>query len=106
MRSCKLDVQVADGRHADEIVGTGQKRGKRGRKRNRATRRESHCRAKHDLCGDEILIEAIRMRLLEFLREGRVLDVGVQSHHTWIGVSKLRQRGSVCLETPIRVWWL
>ena len=80
-----LMFDVADRRHADEIGGARQEAGEGRRKRNRAARRQPHRRADHRLLGDEYLIEAIRVRLLELVAEGRVLHVGVERDDARVG---------------------
>src|SRR5207247_3582609 len=60
-------------------------------------RREPHRRAHHHLLRDEVLIEAIRQRLLELLAERRVLHVGVEGDDTRVGLAEPGDRGAVRL---------
>ena len=61
---------------------------------DRAAGGEAHAGADHDLLGDEVLIETIRVRLLEPVAERRVLDIGVERDHARVDAAERRQRGA------------
>ena len=95
MRTGQLHVEVADRHHADEVGRTRQECRERRGERNGAARRKPHRRADHHLFGDEILVEAFRERLLEFVAEGGILDVGVKCDDTRVGGTELGERQAV-----------
>ena len=95
MAARQLDVQVADGRHADEVVGAGEEAGKRGGERNRPARRKTHRGAHHHLLGDVVLEEPVGRDLLEPIAEGRVAHVGVERDDAVVDGADAGQRRAV-----------
>ena len=97
MRSGHLDPDLADRRHADEIVRAREEAGERRGKRDGAPRREAHCRADHHLLRDVYLVEPVGNALGELLAERRVLHVCVEGGHARIRFAELRDGRAVCL---------
>ena len=71
-----------------------RKAGERGRKRDRSARRQAHRRTDHPLLGDEAFVEPIRVRLLEPIAEGRILDVSVERHDALVDAAERSQAGA------------
>ena len=78
MGSDKLDIGLADRRHADEIIRSRKEGGECCRERNLSASGQTSRRAKHTLFGNEVLEEPIGELFAELFGVRRILDVGVQ----------------------------
>jgi hypothetical protein len=78
VRAGQLDVHAADGRHAQKVVGAGQKAPEGRREGDFSGDRQPHRRPYHVLLRNEALEEALRTELPELLRIRRVHDVAVE----------------------------
>src|SRR5207237_401159 len=94
---------MADGGHANEIIGASQEAGERGDKGDLAARSQPNRSSYHVLFCDEILYKSVRELLSELLGERGVLHVSVESHDEGIALAQRSQRGSEGLSCGNRV---